>query len=103
MFREPVEDWSKLIEAKFFGRGAQSGETGVQGKAVARDAGPLDALGEGIDGQTVQTRLRLAPKPQHVWPDARKLAEKTQCLPEAFYAQPFKFRPERMSRHAFHD
>src|SRR5271154_6926096 len=102
MFREPVEGRSKLIEAKFFGRGAQSGEARVEGKFFARNASLLDALGEGIDGQTVQPRLRLVPKPQHISPDARKLAEKTQCLPNAFYAQPFKFRAERMSRHAFH-
>src|SRR5271154_131139 len=103
MFRKPVEGWSKLIEAKFFGRGAQSREGGVEGKTVARDAGLLDALGEAIDGQTVQTRLRLVPEPQHISPDTRKLAEKTQRLPDTLYAQPFKFRPERMSRHAFHD
>src|SRR5271163_2509409 len=103
MFREPVEGWSKFIEAKFFGRGAQSSEAGVEGKTVARDAGLLDALGEAIDGQTVQTRLRLVPKSEHISPDTRKLAEKTQRLPDAFDAQPFKFRTERMSRHALHD
>src|ERR1700722_16898442 len=103
MFNEPVKSGTKSFETKLLGRGAQAGEISVKGKNLAIDARPLDLIDEISHRQSLQTRLRLVPKPQHLAANARQLAKSIEGLPEAFYTESFEFRSERTSRHAFHD
>ena len=100
---EPVNDRTKSVEAKFFYRGALAGEISIEGKILAGDACPLDPIDEIFHRQSLQTRLRLVPKPDHLATNARDLPNHIHCLPEPFDTQAFKLRSERTSGHAFHD
>src|SRR5580658_8155022 len=58
---EPINDWTKSVEAKFFDRSALAGEISVEGKILARDAGLRYPIDEIADRLSMQTRLRLVP------------------------------------------